>query len=449
MARRWKFLHIEQIFVFLFLLTFTMPYVRISLKGIVWPKEYVQNPIGLPRIIEISLLLLLVIMISIKRVSLGKLLKMLKEDIIFKLLLLLVFYVLLFHPFLVEVFSLPTSPIGKGVIRGNLILPLVAYIIGSNICMGEENIISIFLGLILAGTVQAFAMINPSWFPQNLIYGNFGCYSLWLSSGSSIELQRQAGFWDRSSQAGDFIAIIMCLVLACITYSKSKKLKFVLLSIISILLAAILSTLQRAPVIAIILLLTLVMLGRFYERSVLRIKKLRFMRLLILGVATLGITMCPCVFLTRFSLSALYNDYRMTAVWPVYINFIFREPLVLFFGAGYGCDALNEYREPMGMAHAHNQFLGWIAGIGLPMTIFFIYLFFKIYKRAKACESSVFLNNHERMVASFCIMMLFVISVISLAESPLLQEPITILVFFTAGLVSSLRKMDIIRKKVP
>jgi len=268
-----------------------------------------------------------------------------------------------------------------------------------------------------------------------------------------VEALRASGFWDRSTQAATFMAILICLQIAIILHSKNKIIRIASFFITAIFIVGLMKAFQRIQFIAVLLLIISLTFGNFSIASSYSRKRNIVISLTIIGIFAVIATW---YLLYSLELQLIYildwftsKNYRLTTVWPAYINFIFGEPSVLLFGARFGCDALDEYGKPMRMAHAHNQFLGWIAGIGLPMTIFFIYLFFKIYKRAKACESSVFLNNHERMVASFCIMMLFVISVISLAESPLLQEPITILVFFTAGLVSSLRKMDIIRKKVP
>jgi O-antigen ligase len=380
-----------------------------------------------------------------------KLVEMLRNDSLFRFLVLLDCYVLLLHPLLGDAFSFLSSPGPQGVVRGSIILSSVAYIVGYSITLSEENSNLAFWGLFVAGTLQAVAMLRPEWFPDDLIYASAPVAPVWLSTGEIVALQRQAGFWDLSTQAADFMAIMICLEIALLLYSKSKKLKLIALIAAGFSLFALLASLQRGPFIAIAILFLLIVFGKLPVGKFKMQKKRAILKFAVALVFVLSIVGNPYLFLTRqnpfSSESSRSRDYRTEVVWPSYLEFVSSEPTVFLFGAGFGCDALDEYGRPKELAHAHNQYLGWLAGIGFFMTILFICSLFIVFKRARVCISSHCLENHEKMVASFYLMFLMVISLIAFIESPLNQEPISILFFFFGGTVSSLYRMHTIRKQ--
>jgi len=147
--------------------------------------------------------------------------------------------------------------------------------------------------------------------------------------------------------------------------------------------------------------------------------------------------MYPFIFISRdVGIQSISSDYRTEVVWPSYIKFIIREPSVLFFGAGFVCDALDEFGKPMYLMHAHNEFLGWIASTGFLISGLYIYAFIIYYRRARLLSYSK--NESIKLFSSFAKFLLISLFIICLAESPMQQEPIAILVFFIAGMISSL-----------
>ena len=430
---------LEKFLLSSFILSFAMPFIRISYNGVLWPAEYLQSSLSLPRLIEVILILFFLLLL-LKKYSFDDLIEMFNKDKVFRLFLFVLLYVSFIQPLLMRIFPLVRAPTAKGVIRGSLTVPIIAYIVGYRVVERKYAKKTIILSLILAGLLQAIAMLAPNLFPGYMIFGNFGYFPVELTTGETLNLQRQAGFWDRSSQAAAFMAIIICLAIACYIHFKSKKIRVFLLVSIGVLMVALLSSLQRLPFIAILALFLFIMFGRsVYAKP--RLNKKLIPILLLLMIFVFSIIQYPYLLKTRLSLSSLglfLEDYRFKYVWPAYFTFIFKNPSVLFFGAGFGCDALGEYRMPMRMMHGHNQFITWVASIGFPMTIIFVSSLINIYNRAKVCILSRIMSVYEKTFVAFCMMLLFVILVISFAESPLLSEPISILVFFVSGLMGSL-----------
>jgi len=427
------------------MLSFSMPYIRISYNRIIWPTEYLLSSLTLPRIIEVILILFFLFQLIINKSFFDNLAKIFCRDYVFRLFLCIFLYVSLIQPILMQIFPLIVAPTAKGAIRGNVFLPIIAYIIGYNVTKNNDNVNIIFYTLILAGLFQAIAMLRPFMFPEYMTFGNFGYFRVELTTGEVLKLQRQSGFWDRSSQAADFMSIIICLCMAGYIHLKSKKTRILLSIIIGTLTIALLSTLQRIPFIAILTLFLFVMFGKsIYAKPNLNKKLIPIF--LLLAIFIIAIIQYPYLLKSRLSVSSLaylLEENRFKGIWPAYLNFIFTRPSVLIFGAGLGCDALGEYNMPMHMAHGHNQFLTWIAGIGLPMTILFVSSLIRTYNRAKICLASNILNTYEKTMASFCMMLLFILLIISLAESPLLNEPISILVFFISGITNYLYRTRI------
>ncbi len=418
-----------------------MPYIRIDWHDIVWAREYQENPTGLPRIIELSLLLFLIVQMIKKRLTINAVTNLIRRDRIFRVFILITVYILL-QPFLLEMFSFPMGPAAKGIVRGSLIMPLIAYAIGSTIELREKHINIFFVGLMIAGILQTIAMLNPSLFPDYMmIYRSEQVSPLWVFQGPLSPVSRQAGFWDLSTQAATFISIIICLQIVAFLHSRSKKLKLVLLPLIALSLIALSVSQQRIQFIAISIIFIIIFLAKVSRKYPLH--KQIFFKMVIFSLFITINFVYPYIFLsTRMDAlyTTFYQDYRVEIVWPAYIEFIFQEPSVLVFGAGFGSDALDEFNNPMHLAHAHNQVLGWVSGLGLFVAISFVYLFIHIYKRVRITKSSPFLNEHERMISFFGYLMTITIFFICLAESPLQQEPVAILVFFVAGISSSLYK---------
>jgi hypothetical protein len=428
----------ENIFLFIFLLCFTMPYVRVGWEGLIWQKEYQENPTGLPRLIELSVLLLLFLQILKSKITINKLLAILSNDKVIAILFIIYFYVLI-QPFFLDFFSFVSSPTAKGVIRGNLLMPLIAYIVGRHYTLREKVMKIFIIGLLMAGTLQAIAILYPSVFPDYMIYVYYEKKPLWIFHGTINEVARRAGFWDYSTQAATFMSIIICLSIVAFFYFESKRIKFLLLCVLGLSVIALSSTLQRIQFVAIsfvmlFIIVNQVAISKYTERKRILLKVLIICFFILINL------LYPYIFLSRLNSAyqSFYQDYRVQVVWPSYIEFIFREPSVLLFGSGYTGDALSYAGQPMQLAHAHNQFLGWFSGIGLFMTIIFIYMFFIYYQRTKLTSTSIILNDHEKMMAYFAKLVLITIFIICLAESPLQQEPISILIFFIAGIITSL-----------
>ncbi|MFZ5908150.1 MAG: O-antigen ligase family protein [Nitrospirota bacterium] len=441
-----KHFYIENISLLFFLLCFTMPYVRVGLDGLVWAKEYQENPTGLPRIIELAVLLLLFLQILIGKITITKFLTMLNNDKIFLILFVVSFYVLL-QPFFLDFFSFVISPTSKGVIRGNLIMPMIAYIVGRHYNLTEKGIRIFFAGLLLAGTLQAIAILYPAIFPDYMIYGYSEKQPLWIFQGPIGEVERRAGFWDLSTQAATFMSIIMCLSIAALFYFKAKQIKLLMFCILALSIIALSSTLQRIQFIAISFIVLYVIFKKVGTLKTNR-RKQYLLKFLVFSSFIFVNILYPYIFVSRLSsiYHSFYQDYRVQVVWPSYIEFIFREPSVLLFGSGYTGDALSDIGTPLHLAHAHNQFLGWLAGIGLFMTMLFVCMFFIYYQKAKIATSSNYLNDYEKMMSYFAKLVLMTIFVICLAESPLLQEPISILVFFVGGIVTSMYKSHLFKQ---
>ncbi|GAG63181.1 unnamed protein product [marine sediment metagenome] len=76
MKTHYKIYFIERLLIFLFLFSFSMPYVRVGFEGLVWPKEYLRNPTHLPTIVEISLIfyffIILMLFIANKLINIKK-----------------------------------------------------------------------------------------------------------------------------------------------------------------------------------------------------------------------------------------------------------------------------------------------------------------------------------------------------------------------------------------
>jgi hypothetical protein len=441
-----NYISIENISLLFFLLCFTMPYVRVGLDGLVWAKEYQENPTGLPRIIELAVLLLLFLQILKGKFTPIKILTMLHYDKILLILFVISFYVLI-QPFFLDFFSLVISPTSKGVIRGNLIMPMVAYIVGRYYNLTEKGMKIFYFGLLMAGSLQALAILYPSIFPDYMIYGYSERQPLWIFQGPINEGERRAGFWDRSTQAATFMSIIVCLSIVVFLQIKSKRIKLLMLCILALSIIALSSTLQRIQFIAISFMILYVIFKKVGILKTNRRKQL-LLKFLIVSSFILVNVLYPYIFISRLSsiYHSFYQDYRMQVVWPSYLDFIFREPSVLLFGSGFAGDTLTDSRLPMHLEHAHNQFLGWFSGIGLFMTLLFVYMFFIYYQRARIVTSSNFLSDCEKMMSYFATLALITISIICLAESPLLQEPINIILFFIGGIVSSLYKTHLYRK---
>lgn len=439
-----KYFSIENIFLLFFLLCFTMPYVRVGWEGLVWFKEYKENPTGLPRIIELSLLLLLFLLIIKSKITLSKLLTMLSNDKIILILFAISFYVLI-QPFFLDFFSFVISPTAKGVIRGNLIMPMLAYIIGRFYPLTEKTVKIFVIGLLIAGSLQSIAILYPSIFPDYMImYEYTQGKPLWLFEGPLEIGMRRAGFWDLSTQAATFMSIVICLGIACLFFTNSREIRLIVLFGIALFIIALSSTLQRIQFIAVSFLIIYVFFNKIATSRIKRQKQF-ILRVLIICCFILVNLLYPYIFISRLGsiYHSFYQDYRMQVVWPSYLDFIFREPSVLLFGSGFAGDALSDIGTPLYLAHAHNQFLGWFSGIGLFMTTIFIYMFYVYYKRAKIANFSTVLNDNEKMISYFAKLVLITIFIICLAESPLQQEPISILVFFLGGIVSSMYKMHI------
>jgi hypothetical protein len=444
-----KYITLENIFIFLFLLTFVMPYIRVEWGSIVYPKEYGENPTGLPRIIELSLLLLLCVQIVTKRITINKLFMMFKNDKFFRIFIFISLYIL-FQPFFLELFQFTISPTSKGVIRGNILLPLVAYIVGGSFSATEKSIKIFFLGLIIAGSLNAIAILYPALFPDYLFVEYSKNQPLWIFQGPITEVGRRAGFWDRSTQVATFMSILICLGVTTFLYFKSKIIKLVMILLVGLSVLALSSTLQRIQFVAVSFLFLYVFFNRIETSNRVR----RQQKLLKLLIACLFITiniLYPYIFLSRFSAvdHSLFQDPRTQIIWPAYIDFIFREPTVFLFGSGFTGDALNVDGNPMGLAHAHNQILGWFSGIGLFMTILFVYIFYILFKKTKAISNSYFLNIDQKLFSFFLKSIFITMFIICLAESPLQQEPIAILVFLAAGIVNALYEIHLHGKFKP
>ena len=441
---QYQYFSIENIFLLFFLLCFTMPYVRVGLEGFVWPKEYQADPTGLPRIIELAVLLLLFFLILKGKFTISKFLTMLHNDKIFLILIVISFYVLI-QPFFLDLFSFVISPTAKGAIRGSLLIPLIAYTVGRYYPLTEKGIKIFVIGLLIAGSLQAIAILYPPIFPHYMIYGHYFEGKPLLIFQESIDSGiRRTGFWDLSTQAATFMATMICLSIAVLSHFKSKKIKFLMSGILSLYIIALLGTLQRIQVAAISFLILYLILERVGTLKTTRGKQY-LLKFSVLGLFILLNILYPYIFITRLSSGyhSFYQTDRVEVIWPSYLDFISREPSVLLFGSGFASDALDDAGTPMQLAHAHNQFLGWISGIGLFMTILFIYMFFTYYKRAMISSSSIVLNDNEKMISYFSRLVLITIFIICLAESPLQQEPISILVFFVGGIVSSLYELNI------
>jgi len=424
-----KIYFIERLLIFLFLFSFSMPYVRVGFQGLVWPKEYLRNPTHLPTIIEISLIFSFFIILVYKRITLNKLIRGLREDEVFRLISILFFYVCIFYPLIKKIIYPINEGAIPGVIRLVIAFPLIAYLVGYNINIDKKNILLIFSVIILVGTLQAIAMFQPEWFPVFMLN--------W-----TVEIPRPSGFWNLSTQAAIFLSIVFCCQLTVLLYIKTISVRIITLFLIFINLFAINKSLQRIPTVAISFLIIFVIFG-IYKMPKSYFKK--YFRLMII------VLMFPIIIVFVLYISpqigmSIFDDYRYTIIWPNYCNYIFSKPLVLFFGDGLDTPFPDEYwAGVINKGHAHNQFLGFVKGMGLFMSIILFYLMFKTYIHAKICISSKFLVYYEKMIAFFCIAMLVVIMIISIVEVPLFQGPISIFIFFILGMVNSLYKTNMIK----
>lgn len=437
---------IERISIFLFLSSFCMPYLRIGQQGIIFPKQYILNPTNVPHIFEVILIFNFLLLIIYKKININSFVKNFHEDKTFRLILMISFYICIFYP-LIKNFSPINAPTANGIIRLTVIFPLIAYFVGYNFIVDKKYIKLIFLIIILIGILMDIAILKPLWFTEYLIY----------YSGVTIGGSRPSGFYNLSTQAATFLLIVFCFQFVVLFNIKAKKIKIILLCLGIFNLIALFKTLQRLQIATFFLLIVFIMLSRIKKinRNSSSRKELKMLIIMIIILSLIAFSifaymLLPFVINRRMGIMnreiSFLEDFRFKVVWPAYINFILREPFVLIFGAGLGSDALNEYRFPMHLAHAHNQFLSYIAGIGLFMSIVLFYIFFRIYNKSKICKLSDYLSYHEKMIASLCVLVLFVIAIISLGESPLFQAPISILVFFIFGIISYLYKKHMNKK---
>jgi len=406
-----------------------MPYVRVGFEGLVWPKEYLRNPTHLPTIVEISLIFYFFIILMYKRITLNKLIRALREDEVFRLISILFFYVCIFYPLIKKIIYPISEDVILGMIRLVIVLPLIAYFVGYNINIDKKNILLIFSVIILVGTLQAIAMLKPEWFPVFMLNWTVG-------------IPRPSGFWNLSTQAATFLSIVFCCQLAVLLYIKTISVRIITLFLIFINLFAINRSLQRIQTVAITFLIIFSVFG-IYKIPKGHFKK--YLRLMMIMLAFFIIIVFVLYISPQIGIS-IFGSYRYTIIWPSYFNYIFSEPLVLFFGAGLDTPFPDKYwTGVIKKGHAHNQFLGFVKGMGLFMSIILFYLMFKTYIHAKICISSKFLVYYEKMIAFFCIAMLVVIMIISIAEVPLFQGPISIFTFFILGMVNSLYKTNMIK----
>lgn len=440
---------IEKVLFFTLLISFAMPYVRIGLDGFVWPNEYAKDSVRLPRIIEFLVLLVFLFQLTFKKISTASVSKMGK---VFFMGLILLFYTSIFHPLLSDIFFPFHVLTLKGGIRTNIALPLIAYVVGFHLNASSKKTTNIIIiSLLGAGLLQAIAMLSPVWFPDYMITGNFGVYDEWSSSGKYLgKIQREAGFYFRSTDAANFTVLLVGFVFSTLSYIQSKPKKIIMYISLFIFTMALMSSMQRMPFIAFIGILLLVFMFKRHEYGLIKGKINSKIQILIFGgIIIFGIIQIPYLLQSRMTyghlVESFMSDYRWTAVWPAYINFVLREPLVLFFGAGYGSEALDATGYSMHMAHAHNQYLSWLSGIGLPMTIVFIFLFLTLYKYGNKCMSSTVLASHEKIWGRFMVTSLLAIMIISLGESPLLAEPISILIFLIGGITTSMFSIHVRR----
>jgi len=369
-------------------------------------------------------------------ISLTKILFILEKDKLF-LILFVIFLYLLVQPFFLELFSLVIAPTAKGVIRGSVIMPMVAYLSASEYRWTKNQVKMTVAILLLIGALHAVAIIYPAIFPNYMIQSSYHHYeSIKTLQEGLNEGIRPSGFWDRSTQAATFMTIIICLSVAFFMYSKSRLCRLVTLLTLALSIVALSATSQRIQFVASSVIIFIAIIKTFTanrKKSNSQIVLASFLFLLFIFLNA----MYPFIFISRdVGIQSISSDYRTEVVWPSYIKFIIREPSVLFFGAGFVCDALDEFGKPMYLMHAHNEFLGWIASTGFLISGLYIYAFIIYYRRARLLSYSK--NESIKLFSSFAKFLLISLFIICLAESPMQQEPIAILVFFIAGMISSL-----------